>query len=391
MNRGLKIFAAVIYYVAICVLGIFLAILLPRMYSYSMPIEAIDSSLANGDYSNAMRLIGGYYDRQYVYSSEKDGKKIVIFASCILEQKEVDGNMIDDAKITKAYSGFLFNVKNDYDVKSEENNQTKLVCKSESDVVYNYKLINYDYDNNDSNDTIMTLVDYDFIYFGITNEMVTDIDVLEFVDKEGKSFVKFENLDLDFDEAFFDDVNDFVNEYNNDYASTNLEKLDREFRSKSDNYQMGYFDDIKKRAEKKATTIVLIYFAVAFLIGDVLVGKRYLIKLIRKIVIAIKKKKNPNYETEDEKKFNDYYTQLTIVLKVPSDCDASFVITYHNEYSDIEFMLTKVDGYKVTKRVHAGVYVNPFVECEGYSSVNMPEKLEVKGFTKTYEIEFVKD
>ena len=66
-----------------------------------MPIEAIDSSLANGDYSNAMRLIGGYYDRQYVYSSEKDGKKIVIFASCILEQKEVDGNMIDDAKITK--------------------------------------------------------------------------------------------------------------------------------------------------------------------------------------------------------------------------------------------------------------------------------------------------
>ena len=239
-----------------------------------MPIEAIDSSLASGDYSNAMRLIGGYYDRQCVYSSEKDGKKIIIFASCILEQKEVDGNMIDGAKITKAYSGFLFNVKNDYDVRSEENNQTKLVCKSESDVVYNYKLINYDYDNNDSNDTIMTLVDYDFIYFGITNEMLSDVDTLEFIDKDGNSFAKFENLDLDFDEAFFDDVNDFVNEYNNDYASTNLEKLDREFRSKSDNYQMGYFDDIKKRAEKKATTIVLIYFAFAFLIGDVLVGKR---------------------------------------------------------------------------------------------------------------------
>lgn len=391
MNRGLKIFAAVIYYVAICVLGIFLAIILPRLYSYSMPFEAIDESLANGDYDNAMRLIGGYYDKAYVYSSDKDGKKIVIFASCILESKEVDGEKIEDAKISKAYSGFLFNVKNDYDVKSEENNQTKLVCKSESDVVYNYKLINFDYENNEVNDTIMTLVDYDFIYFGITNEMLSDVDTLEFIDKDGNSFVKFENLDLDFDEAFFDDVSDFVNEYNNDYASNRLGQLDSEFRSKNDNYQMGHFEDIKKKAERKANIIVLVYFVGAFIIGDVLVGKRYLIRLIRSIVIAIKKKKNPNYETEDEKKFNDYYTQLTIVLKVPSDCDASFVITYHNEYNDIEFMLTKVDGYKVTKRVHAGVYVNPFVECEGYSSVNMPEKLEVKGFTKTYEIEFVKN
>ena len=154
---------------------------------------------------------------------------------------------------------------------------------------------------------------------------------------------------------------------------------------------MGYFDDIKKQAEKKANLIVLLYFIGVFIIGDLLVGKRYIIRFIKNIVIAIKKKKNPDYGNENEEKFNDYYTQLTIVLKVPNDCDASFVISYHNEHNDIEFMLNKVDGYKVTKRVHAGVYVNPFVECEGYSSVNMPEKLEVKGFTKTYEIEFVKD
>ena len=385
MRRGLRIFAAVIYFVMVSVIGIFVALIIPQIKLMELPFDKAQEALDAGVLNDVVRFTPGYYDSDIAYEGSYNDIKIVIFRAAPLIEN--DEGLID-AKITNAYEGYLYNIRGTYEHEGEDDNQTRLVYLDSDDVKHVYKLIRYDVDGNDVFDSISTLVTHDFVYFEIHQSDTKDLKSFVFYDKNGEVFASFNDLNLDFNHQFFIDVKDLEDEYNKDYASSKLQELEDIFLQKNSSYKKNNYDDIKREADKKGVVFIIIYFIIAFMLGDVLVGKRYIVKLVSLIVNKIRK--NKKGDASEDGFSNDYYTNVTFILEVPDDCVDTFVITYHNEQYDLEFNLTKVDNYKATKRVHAGVYVNAFVETmDGrYRATNLPTRLEIRGFSKTFVIKF---
>jgi hypothetical protein len=385
LRRGLRIFAAVVYFLMVSVIGIFIALIIPQIRLMELPFDKAQEALDAMELSDVVRFTPGYYDSDIAYFGTFNDVKIAIFRAAPLIEDEQG---LAEAKMTIAYEGYLFNIGGKYEHQGEENNETKLVYTDSDDVEHIYKLVRYDVDGNEVNDAISTLYTHDFVYFEIHQEDTKDLKTFKFIDKNGDVFASFNDLNLDFNHQFFIDVKDFKDEYNKDFASIKLQELEDVFLSKNSTYRKNNYDDIKKEADRSGVIFIIIYFVIAFMIGDCLVGKRYIIKLIKIIVRKIRK--DEKKEVSDDGFSNDYYTNVTVILEVPDDCEDTFVITYHNVKNDVEFNLTKVEGYKTTKRVHAGVYVNAFVESvEGkYKATNLPTKLDIRGFTKTFVIKF---
>jgi len=380
-NKGMKLFIKVFYYAFTIVAGIILAIVLPKAISLDLPFDIIEESLQNKDYENSIRLVGGYYDSNIIYQQDTSDIKIIVYASAILEE---DDQGTEAAKIKKAYNGFIFNLKNSDQFKLSDNNKPVVRSTGENNKKMDYELINCDVDSDGENESIYTLQNYHFIYFQFKEEDIDSIQKIVLFDNTQTAIFTVDGLNLSFSENFFSDVNDFVNEYNCDYNSPNLNELDEEFRSKSTSYKMSNSDDINQKVNKKSSIIIVIYFLLVYIIGDITVGKRYIVHGIQKIIKKITKKE----DAPKEENFGDYYTQVTYSIMVPSDCEASFLVTYSNQTHTIEFPLSKASGYSVTKRVHAGVYMNAWVEVEGYQAIDFPKQIEVRGFTKSFTATF---
>ena len=48
---------------------------------------------------------------------------------------------------------------------------------------------------------------------------------------------------------------------------------------------------------------------------------------------------------------------------------------------EINMIFTKANNYIVKERVHAGTYLNAYLEAIGYMAVDMPTTLVVRGFS----------
>ena len=78
---------------------------------------------------------------------------------------------------------------------------------------------------------------------------------------------------------------------------------------------------------------------------------------------------------------------MTVELDVEEDFSVPVTITYSNEKEDLEFYLVKEDGYKQTKRVKAGTYVNlKVVVSDEYVVINPTQVLEVKRFNEKLNV-----
>lgn len=103
--RSGKIFTAVIYYIFTFSIGILLALFLPFYYLYSSEsLNNMQEALESGNYSDAMSLVGGYYNRQPAFVEEfPDGGGIVLFEATTLvvtEEQQSDGQTEQITKMT---------------------------------------------------------------------------------------------------------------------------------------------------------------------------------------------------------------------------------------------------------------------------------------------------
>ena len=73
-------------------------------------------------------------------------------------------------------------------------------------------------------------------------------------------------------------------------------------------------------------------------------------------------------------------------LITPENCDINAVISYSNENNKLEFIFSKDNEYTVTQRVKAGEYVNAWLECPGYETINLPKTLNVRGYKMLVEV-----
>lgn len=392
MSKGMKIFLKILYYVFTFGLGIIIAVVLPNIYSYEMMVTKIEDSLNKGEYSDAMRLIGGYYDEEYAYHQNFDDTSgVVIFRAATLgiEEDEDDEEESERYTLSYVYSVFLYNVKDKYLVNRKDNNMTKATIVDQYGAEQRLEILNYDSNGDGELDTINTLNNFSYIYFEIKESRVKEFSNLQLYDREGKLY-KTIDINLSFNHLFYESLDDFKEEYNSLNASQEkLEQYYEEFIKVDDSYKMGHANDIQKEANKKSVIFVLIYFIWIYILGDLLVGKRYIIKFFKWIISKFRKTKN------EEKEYNssistDYYCQLIYKLIVPEDCEVNVSINYHNENNQIEMILSKDNNYTFKQRIKAGTYVNAWLECPGYEAINLPKTLNVKGYKMLVDVELQK-
>ena len=148
MSKGAKIVCNIIYYVAAFLIGLFLAVALPSIMIYNDSLAEVRNSLESGNYNQAMMHIGGYFDSEYIYlDTTSDNADVVIFNALTLvyNSGEEDDETKDETKVHKAYCGYLFNMRKDYQTAGKlETNQAALLIYDKDNVSHKYQLLDYD-------------------------------------------------------------------------------------------------------------------------------------------------------------------------------------------------------------------------------------------------------
>ena len=359
-------------------------------------MRSVTKWLHTGQYDNAMSLVDGYHNREYVYQQDFENGGIVLFAATTLSENSGDeeDKTVDGDKLYKSYAGFIYGVQ-DYDVFTTDNNLTQLNVADMDGNVKALTLLNYDSDGNGTKDGIATAEQFDYIYLELRQVDVSSIKSLSFIDKNGETFKKFDDVNLTFSEKFFEDVDDFVQEYNRDYHSGKLPQLSNDFLAKDDNYAINTYGELKKQADRNSAIVIVVYFLSIYVIADFLLGNHYIIKFFRWFlykVCKVKPKNKPKLQ-KNEIFGHDYYSSVTVSLDLEAvpDFNESVQIKYTNSDVEIVFILLKENNYTATERIKAGTYVNPFIDMNReYAPTNLPENLEVEGFKMDVKIKIIK-
>ncbi|MCM1042654.1 MAG: hypothetical protein NC350_00355 [Corallococcus sp.] len=387
-----KIFAKVVYYLFTFVLGVILAIVLPYTYASEMPFQLADEYLIAGNYAQAINLTAAFYDKNPVFVQKfDDGGGIVLFATTTLYNGNSEHPDWMD-KMHGSYSGYIFGVKDRYEVHSPKDNKTELLVETAT-ATKRMRILNLDIDGDKNPDSISSmLTTSDFIYLDFDRDNFDSLRKLTFVDKTGAVFKEID-LKLDFEESIFADVSDFQAEYNSDFNSDKLDDLSNKFLAKSENYAICVTDIIHKAAMNKAVTVVLIYFICIYIIADFLVGRHYIIRFFKWLFVKVFKVKSKKPKPDDKEIFgNDYYSQVTMSLDLSElpDFNQSVQVRYADTESEAQFTLLKENGYSQTKRIKAGVYPNPWIDLNReYAPVNLPDNLVVEGYKMEIKIKII--
>ena len=317
MIKFARLFVKIIYFVLTALFGIILIFTLPYIFYNTDLSESINDCLENKQYVDAMDSIGCYYDVEpaYVYEDSTNNVQLVLFravpfVSTTYTITDVTGQetyVTTQETVELGYYGFLCNVGGKYDTDSSKEtedfeNKTRLLVNN-NEVIH---LLDFDDNNDNKNDCVLTLLSYTYVTFSLSSTLES-VESLEFIDKTGNSFLKLELTNpLDFNNDFFNSFKDFVREYNTYIENTKLEKITTEEASvvrtqlsekvktifdSNTNYKNGTFAVSIRDSKVKAYTIVGIYFAAALMLGDLIVGKRFIIQLTKRIFQGKKKDK----------------------------------------------------------------------------------------------------
>ena len=406
MNPKIKLFIKIIYYIAMFTLGAFLAIYLPNSMYYSDTMNTITSSLSDGKYEKAMIYIGGYFNNndatRYLNLYDEENNRGLILYEAATVNKRDNKNVMD-----KSYAGFLFNAK-DYkaykktDPKKDVTNDTVLIVTDLNGNKKNIDILDADINSDGVKDKISTLDDKGFIFLDLSEfrigENLNSIASLEFRDSNYDVYQKFDLTEKSFDynSKFFQDVTPFMDEYNTNSSSTNenLKKLDEEFRAISNNYLISNYTAKDTNVAGKSIAIIIIYFVIVYIVGDSLLGKRYLYRGIKKLIFKIFKIK-PKDKDDGTKYTQDYYSTVTISLNIEvSDIDKfpnEVNISYNNENEILNFKLNKDNNYTEEARIKAGTYTNFRTDLKGpYKIIGNVSNVIISGF-KTNIVLIIKD
>lgn len=404
-----KIFPAILYFLFTFLIGIFLALFLTPIYLYGtdLLLDEFGTSLKNGEYVDAMYLVGGYFDKECVgvYDVDGGGKFIMFKAATLVdEERNVSEEETETlTKLQKSYVGFLYGTKENYHTNSTENNKTAVYITTNG-AEKSQPILDTD-DNDDGKlDYILFYETKDFVFLELNEAEYDTIEKIRFVDKDGNDFytLTFDTA-LDFSSGFFEDIDELVDIYNKavekdelsdeeNLAVTNTESA---FLEKSDNYLRSSYDKPEARAQKKATKTIIIYFVVVYVIADMLFT-HFIIKFIKFMLFSVFKikPKERAMKVHNDSFGNDYYCAVTLKLVKDegTNCVDDITVTYGEGDKKAIFVLTAVDGYEKYVRIKAGTYEGVSVETasQDYKVEYLPEALIADGYKKTITAKIVR-
>lgn len=395
MKKGLVI-ANIIYYLFTFSIGVLLAIFLPYfLMLYGESINIIEKSLEEKNYVQAISIVGGYYDDEYVLQQDfSSGGGIVLFkAATLLPGTDEDGNSVQDMKMHKAYAGFVYGIKDTYKIAKTENNQAVINITDISGNVHTVQVLDTDTNEDSIKDTNSTCVKNGFFYVDFDQDTLSSIAKIEIIDCDGGIYATVET-NLDYSEQFFDDATAFIEEYNANFKSENLNQLNDEFLAKNEHYKISSDGVVKSSADKKSAIIVVVYFIGIYLIGDSLIGKRYVIRFFKWLFIKVFKIKPKHKKPKKEEVFgHDYFCKIALTADVSEleEFDGSVQVRYSNEKGEVQFILLKSKDYADTQQVKAGDYVNLWVDLDQkYTTQGLPDTLEAEGYQKQISFKILK-
>ena len=422
-----KTFAKVVYYLFTIMLGILMCVFLPYFFLYDgESLNMMEDALEGGNPAGAMAFVGGYYNAEPIFAEDfQNGGSIVVFESATLytHKYEAEENEEPQTKLRlhKSYYGFVYGVDGIYSTSQEQNNKSTLKITTTSGEV-DFQILNSDSNNDEVMDYISTLRKNGFFVVemgeeDLANLGITSMSAFKFIDKDGNVFAEI-SLPEDvfgegklFSTAFFNDVEPAVLKYN--------EMIDFEVNSPNDeNYntvmqgfaqEVSKFDEqilkkgylkssttiAKTRADKLATIVIVIYFVAILVIGDFLVGPKFLLRFFKWFLVKVCKvdeekltfkRKDKNPQPDDVEFGNDYYCQVKFEIAEENreNLDDQLIITYASDKQNVVFTLDKDNGYTELQRVQKDVL--KLVSAESLNSVSyteIPDSLAVSGFNKS--------
>lgn len=421
MKKG-SLFAKIIYYLFTFSLGIILAIFLPFIYLYDGEVlNIMQESLDAGNYVDAMAMAGGYYNKEPVLNAKfPAGGGIVLFESATLyEQEYGEGDQIEKQyKMHKSYAGFVYQI-NGFNVHSHSENKTKLLINT-TEGVKEFEILNCDTNGDEQLDHISSLLSNNFFFLELPEEeleklAVKDILSLKFVTANGSEYAEVQTTHSTFSSAnlfktqFFNDVQGFIQKNNQlaDYSALYKEAADYEQRIKelgeelnaldgqilqNANYAKSNTDLAKTSADRRATKSIIIYFVCVYVIGDFLLGTKYILRFIKWFGVKVLKIK-PREKKVDKSLFGtDYFSQVELKLEtVGLTNNEEIKLTYSNEKENVTFTLNYVNGYTDKQRMKAGVYtLEPSDLQEKYNVEFIPTKIIAEGYKKAVQAKIIR-
>lgn len=373
--------------------GVILAIFLPNIYTLRYSFKITVDSFESGDFETAMSMASGFYDKDYVLQKDfASGGGIVLFMTGSVIDGEIDGKVVENSKMHKAYSGFVYGVWDTYDIKGNVLNKSKMIITDAEGELHEIEIIDYDSDGDDRNDSIFTFEEGGFFYIDIGEEITNTIAKIELIDKNGDLFASVDVLAengaiLDYSNKFYEDVEAVINEYNEDFNSDNLRELRNEFLNKDETYRLAGMS-VAKEADKKATIVVVVYFIAIYVIADFIFPPHFIIKFVKWLLVKVFKVKFKEKGPKHSEIFgHDYYCKLTFAIDTESvrDFGESVQVRFQNaEGEEFTYILIKSRNYTDTQSIKAGNYVNLWVDLnEKYKTQNLPDTIEVEGYQKT--------
>ncbi len=418
-----KIFATVIYFIFTFGIGVLFALTLPGYFAaFTVPAEVIASALARGDYLTGLVLaepVG--FCREPALESKFDAGGIVLYRAVMevydrssAEDAEAAEGKLTHGMLYKCYLGYVYGVKDSYEVFSTSNNGTSLAVTQEDGTEKILPLLDYDQNGDGVNDGISTYKQRGFILLEIRESDVSSIRSLRFTDRSGETaLTAFPQEALTFRHPFYDCFGD-IDGYNalvadgaegkdtaqerNAYVDNVLAALraDPAFvaTSGSEEYAAAV-KTVNKSANNKAIPFIIIYFVAIYIIADFLLGTHFIIKFFQWFLFKVCKipRKGKKRAAKEDVFGHDYYSMVTLTLDVTEvpGFDGSVEIKYSAGGEEFVFTLLKEENYSATLRLKAGTYVNPFIDIDrAYAPVDLPDNLEVEGYRMEKTIRIVK-
>lgn len=414
MKKKWKIFFKILYYVVTFALGFFLAIVIPEANEEIVRVEYLNNYIETGEYKKAIDLLGGIYNEKELLNKkcfEDPNSKtgLIIFETALIYEytEKTDINNPESDEITKSlfnesYACILYDVdssqfKPNFDAEIENN--SKIIINKQ----YELRIVNSDYDRDGKDDSISTLENSNYLFFKLDKEKFGSITSVDIYKSDGSIYYN-EEIKLNYDTNFFIEINEFVKKYNSYYLdgyfseaeNKDLEEIFNSVKNKNSSYLLsGQYSEsaIKKEAQKDSIIFILIYFIWIYILGDCLVGQRYIFRFIKYIFVKIRNKIQKETK-EPEVLGGSFFATLTLEILNPEELnDENIVISYKhtkNDKYDIEVALNKENGFKTKTKVRGGTYQLIKNECNEYKLCDIPEKLEVKGYMVTVKIKIKK-
>lgn len=427
-----RIFAAVIYFVFTFGIGVVFALTLPGYFAtFTAPAEIISEALQKGDFATCIALAEpvGFYRTPALDVRFPEGGGAVLYEAVMEvydrtsaqngKQNAPDG--MTHGMLYRCYEGYVYGVKDRYDVFAEANNGSSLKLAAENGEEKVLPLLDYDANGDGKNDGVSTYTQNGFIILEIRESDLSSFKRLDFTDKTGETVLTAEaDRNLGFQSVFFDCFGDLagynelvaagsregvsaeeretLNRARNDYVASVTAALEETsgcaLTARSEEYKTAAAA-VNKRANGKAIPFIVVYFAAIYIIADFLLGTRFIIKFFSWFlfkVCKIPRKKRKTRAAQDAFG-HDYFSTVTLKLDLSEapEFNGSVEIKYTGGGEEFVFSLLKAEGYSATLRMKAGIYVNPFIDIDrAYAPVDLPDNLEVEGYQTERTIKIVK-